>query len=127
MHQSTAGRLVLRSSWEDDATWFHYGDGKVQVFEEGARKDRSMKSPAPIDIAGTIVHFGRDNMEFRIENDELQNIYVIGLEPYTGYDVEVDDHEINEQTTDAGGILNFQFVKEGDRAVRLHKPFRLKS
>jgi hypothetical protein len=66
-------------------------------------------------------------MEFRIENDELQNIYVIGLEPYTGYDVEVDDHEINEQTTDAGGILNFQFVKEGDRAVRLHKPFRLKS
>lgn len=61
MHQSTAGRLVLRSSWEDDASWFHFGDGKVQVFEEGARKDRSMKSPAPIDIAGTVVYFGRDN------------------------------------------------------------------
>ncbi|MCX6603124.1 MAG: hypothetical protein NTV52_05980, partial [Acidobacteria bacterium] len=24
MHQSTAGRLVLRSSWEDDASWFHF-------------------------------------------------------------------------------------------------------
>ncbi len=127
MHQSTAGRLVLRSSWEDDATWFHYGDGKVQVFEEATRKDRSMKSPAPIDIAGTVVHFGRDNMEFRVESDELQNIYVIGLEAHTGYDVELDDHEITEHTTDAGGILNFQFTKEGDRAVRLHKPFRLKS
>jgi hypothetical protein len=127
MHQSTAGRLVLRSSWEDDATWFHYGEGKVQVFEEGVRKDRSMKSPAPIDVAGTIVHFGRDNMEFRVESDELQNIYVIGLAANTGYDVELDEHEISEATTDAGGILNFQFLKCGDRAVRLHKPFRLKS
>ena len=127
MHQSTAGRLVLRSSWEDDASWFHFGDGKVQVFEEGARKDRSMKSPAPIDIAGTVVYFGRDNMEFKVDSDELQNIYVIGLEPKTAYDAELDDHEITEHTTDAGGILNFQFTKEGDRTVRLHKPFRAKS
>lgn len=127
MHQSTAGRLVLRSSWEDDASWFHYGDGKVQVFEEGTRKDRSMKSPAPIDIAGTVVQFGRDDMEFRVENDELQNIYIIGLQAYTGYDVELDDHEIIEHTTDAGGILNFQFIKQGGRTVRVHKPFRSKS
>jgi hypothetical protein len=127
MHQSTAGRLVLRSSWEDDASWFHYGDGKVQVFEEGTRKDRNLKSPAPVDIAGTLVYFGRDNMEFKIDSDDLQNIFVIGLEPHTAYDVELDDHEIVEYKTDAGGIINFQFNKEGGRTVRLHKPLRFKS
>jgi hypothetical protein len=66
-------------------------------------------------------------MEFRVASDELQNIYVIGLEANARYDVELDEHEIAECITDAGGILNFQFAKEGDRAVRLHKPFRLKS
>ena len=35
MHHADSGRLALRSSWEDDATWFHYSQGKVQFFEEG--------------------------------------------------------------------------------------------
>lgn len=127
MHQSTAGRLVLRSSWEDDASWFHYSDGKVQVFEEGIRKDRNLKSPAPIDIAGTIVYFGRDNMQFTVDDIEPVNIYIIGLNPDTAYDVEVDDQEIAEHRTDAGGILSFTFTKMEGRGVHIHRPLRSKT
>ena len=51
MHAGAAGRLALRSSWEDDATWFHYSDRKVQFFEEGRRKDRGLKLNVPESVA----------------------------------------------------------------------------
>ncbi|MBI2689365.1 MAG: hypothetical protein HYX27_23920 [Acidobacteria bacterium] len=121
MHAATAGRLALRSSWEDDATWFHYADRKVQFFEDGRRKDRGLASPAPVEIGGTVVHFGRDQMKFQPANAENQKAYVIGLAPNSRYDVEIDDEEIIERITDAGGILEFDFPPMQDRTVRIRR------
>jgi hypothetical protein len=121
MHAAAAGKLALRSSWEDDATWFHYADRKVQFFEEGRRKDRGLNSPAPVEIGGTVVHFGREQMKFQPANAELQRAYVIGLAANARYDVEIDDEEIVERVTDAGGILEFDFPPMQDRSVRIKR------
>ncbi|MEO6759479.1 MAG: hypothetical protein ABIO24_08490 [Saprospiraceae bacterium] len=121
MHAAAAGRLALRSSWEDDATWFHYADRKVQFFEEGRRKDRGLNSPAPVEIGGTVVHFGKDKMKFQPANAETQKAYIIGLAPNARYDVEIDDEEIIERMTDAGGILEFDFPPMQDRTVRIQR------
>jgi len=121
MHAGAAGKLALRSSWEDDATWFHYSDRKVQFFEEGQRKDRGLNSPAPVEIGGTIVHFGKDRMKFQPANAEPQKAYIIGMAPNTRYDVEIDDEEIVEKLTDAGGILEFDFPPMQDRSVRVKR------
>jgi len=121
MHHADSGRLALRSSWEDDATWFHYAQGKVQFFEDGRRKERSMRSPAPVEIGGTVVYFGRDEMKFQPLNAENQRTFVIGLNPHGRYDVEIDDEEIIERTSDAGGILEFDFPPMQDRTVRIRK------
>lgn len=121
MHAAAAGRLALRSSWEDDATWFHYSDRKVQFFEEGRRKDRGLNSPAPVEIGGTVVHFGKDKMKFQPANAEAQKAYIIGLAPNTRYDVEIDDEEVIERMTDAGGILEFDFPPMQDRSVRIQR------
>lgn len=121
MHHADSGRLALRSSWEDDATWFHYSQGRVQFFEEGRRKERAMTSPAPVEIGGTVVHFGRDEMKFQPLNAEPQRTYVIGLAPRSRYDLEIDDEEIVERTTDGGGIIEFDFPPMQDRVVRLKK------
>lgn len=121
MHAAAAGRLALRSSWEDDATWFHYTDRKVQFFEDGRRKDRSLASPVPVEIGGTMVHFGRDQMKFQPANAEPQRAYIIGLAANARYDLEIDDEEIVERTTDGGGILEFDFPPMQDRWVRLKK------
>lgn len=123
MHHASAGTLALRSSWEDDATWFHYTERKVQFFEDGRRKDRGLNSPAPVEIGGTVVHFGRDRMKFQPANAEPQRAYVIGLAPNARYDIEVDDEEILERLTDAGGILEFDFPPMQDRFVRIKKAF----
>lgn len=121
MHHAASGRLALRSSWEEDATWFHYSDRKVQFFEDGRRKDRGLNSPAPVEIGGTLVHFGRENLHFRPENAEPQRAYVIGLAPGTRYDIEIDDEEIIERLTDGGGILDFDFPPMQDRGVRIRR------
>ena len=121
MHAASAGKLALRSSWEDDATWFHYSDRKVQFFEEGRRKDRGLNSPAPVEIGGTIVYFGREQMKFQPANAEPQKAYIIGLAPNARYDIEIDDEEIVERLTDAGGILEFDFPPMQDRFVRLKR------
>jgi hypothetical protein len=121
MHHEASGRLALRSSWEDDATWFHYSDRKVQFFEEGRRKERGLQSPAPVEIGGTVVLFGRERMKFQPANAEVQKTYIIGLEPHARYDVEIDDEEIIERVTDAGGILEFDFPPMQDRWVRVNR------
>jgi hypothetical protein len=121
MHHEPSGRLALRSSWEDDATWFHYSDRKVQFFEDGRRKERSLSSPAPVEIGGTVVYFGRDQMKFQPANAEPQKTYVVGLAAHARYDVEVDDEEILERTTDAGGIIGFDFPPMEDRYVRMKR------
>jgi hypothetical protein len=121
MHHAASGRLALRSSWEDDATWFHYAGRKVQFFEEGRRKDRGLDSPAPVEIGGTVVHFGREQMQFQPANAETQKTYIIGLAPHARYDIEIDDEEIVEHMTDAGGILEFDFPPMQDRTVRIKR------
>lgn len=121
MHHASSGRLALRSSWEDDASWFHYSDRKVQFFEDGRRKERSLASPAPVEIGGTVVHFGRNEMKFQPMNAEPQRAYIIGLDPNSRYDVETDDEEIVERRTDAGGILEFDFPPMQDRTVRVKR------
>jgi hypothetical protein len=121
MHHAASGRLALRSSWEDDATWFHYSNRKVQFFEDGRRKERGLQSPAPVEIGGTVVHFGRDEMKFQPANAEPLKSYIIGLAANTRYDVEIDDEEIVERSTDAGGILAFDFPPMQDRTVRIRR------
>jgi hypothetical protein len=121
MHHAASGRLVLRSSWEDDATWFHYSNRSVQFFEDGRRKERGLNSPAPVEIGGTMVHFGREQMEFAPENSEPQRTFIIGLVPNARYDVEVDDEEIVEMTTDSGGILEFHCPPMLGRIVRVRR------
>ena len=41
-HDKRAGRLFVRSSWEEDATWIGYWDGKAEVLREG--KPQPLKS-----------------------------------------------------------------------------------
>lgn len=80
-----------------------------------------MRSPAPVEIGGTVVYFGRDEMKFQPLNAENQRTFVIGLNPHGRYDVEIDDEEIIERTSDAGGILEFDFPPMQDRTVRIRK------
>jgi hypothetical protein len=126
-----AGRLFARSSWEDDATWFGLWEGEVQLFLDGKRYAVEARAGhPPVDLGPVRVFFGGANVRFQTgwwkKPDEdskavEQVAFVVGLEPATLYDVEVDGEELDEGRTDSSGILEFRFAPGIQTGVRLHK------
>jgi hypothetical protein len=47
--------------------------------------------------------------------------FIIGLEPQTRYDVEVDGEEMFEAESDSGGILELRFAPGRKAGVRIRK------
>ena len=121
-HHSASGKLVLRSSWDDDAAWFHFSGMQAQMFEGGVRKDLKLgSSPKPIEIAGTMIYFYHDNFRLDLESEAGETIYLLGLKPNTAYDVESDDRELEEKKTDAGGILPWKLTPKSKFGLRLRQ------
>lgn len=108
-HDELFGRLFLRSSWDDNAFWLGYFDRQLQVFEKGAPRVVPLESARnPIVVGDAAVIAARSPLRFRLSS-EVRTVFVIGLAPLGGYDVEVDDEEMREETTDRGGILKLDF------------------
>ncbi|MBY0504968.1 MAG: hypothetical protein K2X03_13735 [Bryobacteraceae bacterium] len=134
-HDKRTGRLFVRSNWEEDASYFCYYDGQIQFFEEGKRKRLVMKgNTAPVQVGGVSLFSGQSPMKFTVEPDkeerepgeraapQKQHFFLVGLKPHTRFDIEVDDEELAEATTDAGGILALTFANPPlPRQVRIRE------
>ena len=113
----SGGRLLVRSSWDEDAMWYGYLDGKAQLFEDGK-----------ISTPGTEVRVGdvqivtaKTPFQFRVAKDSPENYFLIGLKPGKAYELEVDDEEMREIYSDSGGILNLNFAPGTTAGVRLRE------
>lgn len=125
-HDRRTGRLFIRNNWEEEAKFLCYYDGKIQMFEDGKRKELKVSATTPaIEMGGATILVGTPEMvkplQFELEGGGREAWYVIGLKPNAIYDVEVDDEEIEEARTDSGGILSLEFEKAREKAgVRLN-------
>jgi hypothetical protein len=123
-HDKRKGMLFIRNHWEEEARFLCYYDGKIQLFEDGKRKVLKV-SPAtpPVEMGGaTILVGGQDLLkpiQFQLTGTDRESWYLIGLRPNAIYDVEIDDHELEEARTDSGGILSLEFVKSLKAGVRV--------
>lgn len=128
----TSGVLLARSDWDEDATWFGYRNGKAQVFRNGARMQMKLEGDvAPLTLGATRIFFGQSGLSFstgwleapadaeRPIKEEFA--FVVGLEPGTLYDIEVDDEGLAEARTDSGGILELAFPVGRKAGVRIRK------
>lgn len=134
-HDKRGGRLFVRSSWEEDASYFCYYDGQIQFFEEGKRKRLVLKgNTAPINVGGVTLFSGQSPMKFIVdpvkeerepgERATAMKLYyfIVGLKPHARFDIEVDDEELQESMTDAGGILELTFANPAAaRAVQIRE------
>jgi hypothetical protein len=108
-HNADFGRLFVRSDWEDTAEWFGDFDGVMQVFRNGrVTPVDPERSPAPLLLHAAAVCFGRTTRRFRVTVDEGSAVFIVGLDPRHTYQVEVDDEEMYEADSDAGGILEVE-------------------
>jgi len=120
-HDATTGHLFARSSWDEDAIWVGYFDGRLQLFRDG--KIQTLKAGAAADtlrVSGIVILSARDRDAYRFHADEDQT-FVIGLAPHARYEVEIDDQELWEEETDAGGTLMLALPEGTDAGVRIRR------
>jgi hypothetical protein len=119
-HNPDFGRLFVRSSWDEDAEWFGYFDGVLQMFSQGHMTALSAQlNSQPISLKEAIICFAQRTRKFRLTLDEEEAVFILGLQPRHTYQVEIDDEEIFETDTDRGGILELDMPRGKPVGVRI--------
>jgi hypothetical protein len=119
-HNADFGKLFVRSSWDEDAEWFGYFDGVIQMFSQGRLTPVSaqLNSP-PISLTEAMICFAQRARKFHFTLDEEEAVFILGLQPGHFYQVEIDDEEIFEAGTDRGGILELDMPRGKPVGVRI--------
>jgi hypothetical protein len=120
-HDGATGHVFARTSWDEDATWIGYFDGHLQLFRDG--QVQTLKPGAatkPVRVGDAVLLTASDPDAIRFHADS-EAVFVLGLKPRVRYDVEIDDQELSEMETDAGGTLVLSFPEDTDTGVRIRR------
>lgn len=118
-HNPSAGRLLLRSSWDDDAQWYSNIEGRAQAFTNG----RITAAPVRAERFGdAIVIPSREAAKFQLEAEGPKHYFLVGMQPRATYQVEVDDEELREETADPAGVVALTLTPRAGAKVRVQLP-----
>ncbi len=73
----------------------------------------------PLDLGRAVILFGAHTQKFKLTVEGKAPVFVVGLKPRQNYIIEVDDEELCEGESDAGGILELDLPHDVDVGVRL--------
>lgn len=120
-HDALTGHVFARTSWDEDATWIGYFDGHLQLFRDGhietLRPGAAMK---PVKIGDALL-LGAESKDAAKFTADAEAVFVLNLAPKTHYDVEIDDEELEDVETDAGGTLVLSFPEGVNTGVRIRR------
>ncbi|MSV28517.1 MAG: hypothetical protein EXQ52_07205 [Bryobacterales bacterium] len=121
-HDDLFGRLFIRSSWEENARWLGYFEGEMQLFEDGKATilNPALQS-APLLLTEAVVYTGDHAKKFEVLHQESEDVFIVHLKPNYAYELEMDDEEMREVYTDAGGILALTAPPKVKVGVRLRE------
>jgi len=120
-HDDFTGHVFARTSWDEDATWVGYFDGHLQIFHDGHVETlRAGAATKPVHIGDALL-LSAENHDTSRFRANAEAVFVMNLEPRAVYDVEVDDQELWECVSDAGGTLVLSFPEGADAGVRIHR------
>ena len=127
-HDELFGRLFVRSSWEENARWLGYFGRELQIFDEGKLTVLNPQlSLQPISLGEAMVLSANYARKFKITIQDGETVFVVALKPRQAYEIEVDDEEMREESTDAGGILSLQLPSKVAIGVRMREVNRSNS
>jgi hypothetical protein len=122
LHDELFGRLFIRASWEQDAKWFGYFGDEAQIFENGRPASIDPRTASePVQMTEALVLPAKFAAKFRMTLEEEQPVFIVGMKPRQAYEIEVDDEEMRELTSDAGGILPIQLPAKAAVGVRIRE------
>jgi len=108
VYDELAGRVFVRSGWEDDAVWFGHFDGESQKFEQGRIEVLPANGAAIVEAGPALFIQAGQQRKFQTPSSEVELVFLLGLKPGARYDVEVDDEEMREERAGPGGILQLK-------------------
>jgi hypothetical protein len=119
-HDRRFGRLFVRSTWDSNAQWLGTVNGQVQLFRDGGVK-LVEPSPTPLALTEALVFFGARTFRFKVQTEEEEQAFVMGLKPGGRYQVEVDEEEAREDEADRGGILPIDLPAKAQTGFRFRE------
>jgi hypothetical protein len=117
-HDPASGRLLIRSTWEEDAVWFYQSGETMQMFRNGQIANMREVNE-PIEMGNTHIVPAALAARFTAGLEEASRYYLIGLKPETRYELEVEDEEIREVKSDRGGVVELTFPPNRKAVVRM--------
>ena len=109
LHDEIGGRLLARSSWDDDAAWVGYFDGELQLFADGRRTLVDLKKQtSPIVFPQLAVVPAAGNSTFRVRLAEGDDVFVVALEPGKTYRIRMGTEKSVPYVAGKGGILHLK-------------------
>jgi hypothetical protein len=122
-HNPDFGKLFIRSSWDESASWFGYFGGVTQWFHDGKLEIVDPKpGMAPLSMEQAVVCFAKAGPKFHVKlGEEEDAVFIVGLEPHTAYEIEIDDEEMYEAEPDKGGILLLDVAKGKEVGIRIRR------
>jgi hypothetical protein len=118
-HQPYSGDVFARTSWDEDATWIGYFEGRLQLFQNGSLQTlRQGAAVSPLQIGSATITSApsKDAARFHMSSETL---FILGLAARSEYAVEIDDQELEFLDTDAGGTLRVPMSGRADVGVRV--------
>lgn len=102
------GKLFVRSSWDDSATWLGLWGGAVQKFVDGRAAALDPAPGATERFDAAVVRFGPSPQGFTVNLKEGQRLFIARLGPGRSYHVKMGDLKPFDARADAGGILELK-------------------
>ncbi len=120
-HDAATGHVFARTSWDEDATWIGFFEGRLQLFMNGKLQSlRAGAATKPVRIGDAVLLSATAKDAFRFRAD-AEAMFVLNLAPRARYDVEIDDEELTETETDVGGTLVLSLPAGTDAGVRIRR------
>jgi hypothetical protein len=92
----------------------------MQMFSAGHLTPLSAQLNAPnISLTEAMICFAQRARTFHVTLDEEEAVFVLGLQPNRTYQVEIDDEELFETTSDHGGMLELDVPRGKTTGFRI--------
>ncbi|MBI3665459.1 MAG: hypothetical protein HY236_04415, partial [Acidobacteria bacterium] len=106
LYDEIGGRLLARSSWDDDAEWIGYFGAELQLFADGHRTLVDPKKQiSPIVFPQLAVVAAAGDARFQVRLAEGDDVFVVFLEPGKTYWVKTGEAAFAPHVAGKGGIL----------------------